>query len=87
MLRFFKRSAAKTVTAPAEPAKPEASAPTQPADIAPEPAKPAVSAPSVNTGERRRFPRPLPLPEVFEGNGDTDWSLWEESVSLQKTKK
>lgn len=86
MLRFFKRSAAKTVTAPAEPVKPQDSEPTQPADIEP-PAQPAASVPSVDMGERRRFPRPLPLPEVFEGNGDTDWSLWEESVSLQKAQK
>ena len=85
MLRFFKRSAAKTVTTPAEPAKPESSEPTQPADL--EPAKPATRVPSANTNERRRFPRPLPLPEVFEGNGDTDWSLWEESVSRQKAQK
>lgn len=85
MLRFFKRSAAKTVTAPAEPVKPQDSEPTKPADR--EPAKPVTRVPSIDTDERRRFPRPLPLPEVVEGNGDTDWSLWEESVSLQKGKK
>jgi hypothetical protein len=85
MLRFFKRSAAKTVTAPAESVPPQDSEPTTPADL--EPAKPVVRVPANDTDERRRFPRPLPLPEVVEGNGDTDWSLWEESVSLQKAKK
>ena len=30
--------------------------------------------------ERRRFPRPLPAPEVIEGNGDADWALWGEAV-------
>lgn len=39
--------------------------------------------PAVRTGERRRFARPLPLPEVIEGNEDSDWALWEESVSFQ----
>ena len=85
MLRFFKRSAAKVATTPVTPVQPEHSEPTQPADL--EPVKPIARAPSVSTDERRRFPRPLPLPEVFEGNGDTDWSLWEESVSQQKGQK
>jgi len=26
--------------------------------------------------ERRRFPRPLPQPEVVEMESDTAWSLW-----------
>jgi hypothetical protein len=26
-------------------------------------------------------PLPLPVPEVIEGNEDTDWALWEDSVS------
>jgi hypothetical protein len=34
--------------------------------------------------ERRRFPRPMPLPEVIEGNGgETDWALWEEAKQGQ----
>lgn len=82
MLRFFKNSAAK---AAATQAKPADAGPTQPTDL--EPAKPIARVPSVNTKERRRFPRPLPLPEVVEGNEDADWSLWEESVSLQKNQK
>lgn len=85
MLRFFKRSAAKTVTAPAEPVQPLGIEPTQPADL--EPSVTIARVPSVSTDERRRFPRPLPLPEVVEGNGDTDWSLWEETVSMQKAQK
>lgn len=46
----------------------------------------ATSTPNesfLNAGERRRFARPLPVPEVVEGNEDSDWSLWEESVSFQ----
>lgn len=32
--------------------------------------------------ERRLIPRPLPLPEVVEGNEESDWSLWQESVAF-----
>ena len=46
-------------------------------------ATPTSNEPLLNAGERRRFPRPLPVPEVVEGNEDSDWSLWEESVSFQ----
>lgn len=28
------------------------------------------------------MPRPLPVPEVVEGNADSDWSLWQESVAF-----
>ena len=38
---------------------------------------------SSTTKERRLVPRPLPVPEVLEGNEDTDWSLWQESVAFQ----
>lgn len=31
--------------------------------------------------ERRLVQRPLPVPEVIEGSGDSDWSLWQESVA------
>ena len=46
-------------------------------------ATPTSKEPSLNAGERRRFPRPLPIPEVVEGNENSDWALWEESVSFQ----
>jgi hypothetical protein len=26
---------------------------------------------------------PLPVPEVIEGNEDSDWALWEDSVAFQ----
>ena len=29
------------------------------------------------------MPEPPPVPEVIEGNGDSDWTLWEQSVSFQ----
>jgi hypothetical protein len=36
--------------------------------------------------ERRLVPRPLPSPEVVEGNGgETDWGLWEEAQREQVT--
>lgn len=38
---------------------------------------------SSRTRERRLLPRPLPSPEVIEGNDESDWSLWEQSVSFQ----
>lgn len=51
------------------------------------PATPTTKQAPTKTVERRRFPRPLPLPEVVEGNGDTDWAMWEESVLQQKNQK
>lgn len=47
---------------------------------------PAVE-PTANVTEtmtdRRKFPRPLPLVEVKEGNGgDTEWDLWMEAVAI-----
>lgn len=33
--------------------------------------------PSSTTDERRFLPRPLPTPDVVEGNTDADWALWE----------
>ena len=30
-----------------------------------------------------RLPETIPEPEVVEGNEDSDWSLWEDSVALQ----
>ncbi len=34
--------------------------------------------------ERRRYPRPMPLPDVIEGDGgETDWALWEEAKQEQ----
>lgn len=50
-------------------------------------ARPAERAASNKTSspakERRLLPRPLPTPEVVEGNEDSDWSLWQESVAFQ----
>ena len=41
---------------------------------------PTASAPETFK-ERRKTPRPLPTPEVIEGDGgDTDWGLWTEEV-------
>ena len=28
-------------------------------------------------------PSPPPLPEVIEGNEDSDWAMWEDSVAFQ----
>ena len=47
---------------------------------------PAVEPPANVTEtptDRRKFPRPLPLVEVNEGNGgDTEWGLWMQAVAL-----
>ena len=38
--------------------------------------------------ERRKFPRPMPLPEVVEGDGgSTDWGMFEEAVASQQKVK
>jgi len=49
------------------------------------PPVPAVVTPTASAPEtfkeRRKTPRPLPTPEVIEGDGgDTDWGLWTEEV-------
>ena len=31
-----------------------------------------------------QFFDPLPLPEVVEGNNDSDWALWADSISFQE---
>lgn len=50
-----------------------------PSTVTPE-VTPAVDEPSETMKERRQFPRPLPRPDVVEGNGgNTDWALWEEA--------
>lgn len=56
-----------------------------PVEVPPATPTPAAKAPALTTDERRHFQRPLPLPDVVEGNGDTDWAMWEESISQQKT--
>ena len=35
--------------------------------------------------DRRGQSGPLPVPEVTEGNDDSDWALWEDSVSFQNS--
>ncbi len=44
---------------------------------------PVLQKSSSTTKERRLVPRPLPAPEVLAGSEEADWSLWQESVSLQ----
>ena len=39
--------------------------------------------PSSKTDERRFLPRPIPTPEVVEGNSDADWALWEAFTRAQ----
>lgn len=41
--------------------------------------KPKIRAPAVDP----RLIAPGPLPEVVEGNDETDWALWEDSVVSQ----
>jgi hypothetical protein len=43
-----------------------------------------MNEPSETLMERRQLPRPLPRPEVIEGNGgDADWALWDEAKKEQ----
>ena len=69
MLSFFRRKS----DGPVKPVKPVAPAATgQARPGAPGPGKPAGTV-----------PEPAPLPEVTEGNLDSDWALWEDSVAFQ----
>jgi len=52
------------------PSQPAASA--RPRPLPPAPGRPASPA-----------PEPPPLPEVTEGNLESDWALWEDSVAFQ----
>ena len=54
---------------PTQPAVPVRSSTLRPAQ-----AKPVRQAPP---------PNPPPLPEVTEGNEDSDWAMWEDSVAFQ----
>jgi hypothetical protein len=55
------------------------STPTKTAEPRTQPAK------RRSANERARYDpmEPLPKPEVTEGNEDSDWSLWENSVAFQ----
>ncbi|MEI8170639.1 MAG: hypothetical protein WCG50_13245 [Rhodoferax sp.] len=45
--------------------------------------KQKISAEDVEMMERRKLPRTMPAPEVFEGDGgELDWALW--SNAMQK---
>ena len=52
-------------------------------------ATPALKAASRSSppkpNDRRGQSGSLPVPEVTEGNDDSDWALWEESVSFQNS--
>ncbi len=63
----FFKSAPKP--APAKPARPAPSAQARPATPA-----------AARTGMP---PTPPPLPEVSEGNQESDWAMWEDSVAFQ----
>ena len=43
---------------------------------------PVLNKTSSTAKERRLTPRALPVPEVVEGNDDSDWSLWQDSVEF-----
>ncbi len=58
----------KPVDAPAAPRKPTTGTPARP------------RAPSGNSAPPAE---PAPLPEVTEGNLESDWALWEDSVAFQ----
>jgi hypothetical protein len=45
--------------------------------------KPANRAASPPSNKPPRLPDPIPVPEVVEGNEESDWALWEDSVAFQ----
>ena len=54
--------------------------------------RPGAETPATKPSERRaptqarkppRLPDPIPVPDVVEGNEDSDWALWEDSVAFQ----
>ncbi len=60
----------KSAPKPTAPAKPAATAKP----------RPAASAAPARVGTP---PVPPPLPEVSEGNQESDWAMWEDSVAFQ----
>ena len=69
MLKFFK--SAPKPTSPAKPARPATASQPRPA------------APSGTSARSAMPPAPPPLPEVSEGNLESDWAMWEDSVAFQ----
>lgn len=69
MLKFFKST--PKPASPAKPARPATASPSRPA------AAPGASSRSGLP------PVPPPLPEVSEGNQESDWAMWEDSVAFQ----
>lgn len=69
MFKFFK-SAPK----PTGPAKP-----TRPTTVS----QPRPAAPGAVSARAGMPPAPPPLPEVSEGNQESDWAMWEDSVAFQ----
>ncbi|MBI2751512.1 MAG: hypothetical protein HYX43_19815 [Burkholderiales bacterium] len=47
-------------------------------------AKPSASAKKARSSSGGDFLEPLPMPEVQEGNLDSDWAMWEDSVLEQE---
>jgi hypothetical protein len=45
--------------------------------------KPSGRRTSTQAKKTPRLPDPIPVPEVVEGNEESDWALWEDSVAFQ----
>ncbi len=58
---------------------PKPPAPEPEPEIRPE----TTSRPASRSAAAGLPPAPPPLPEVQEGNEDSDWAMWEDSVSFQ----
>ncbi len=67
MLNFFKRK-------PDEATPSKKPAPSRPATARPRPTRSAAAG---------LPPEPPPLPDVKEGNLESDWAMWEDSVAFQ----
>lgn len=69
MLKFFKPKPPPGASAPSRAAASSPRTPSRP---------PARSHPGAGLP-----PAPPPLPEVSEGNQESDWAMWEDSVAFQ----
>ena len=44
---------------------------------------PAIPRAAPGSPRIHMVPEAIPTPEVVEGNGESDWALWEDSVAFQ----
>jgi hypothetical protein len=47
---------------------------------------PAIPRAAPGSPRIHMVPEAIPTPEVVEGNGESDWALWEDSVAFQESR-